>query len=35
MFNTSLTTKHIMDFTIENYVKKDNFTFKMNKFIIP
>ena len=35
MFANSLTTKHIMDYTIESYVEKDNFSFKMNKYIIP
>ena len=35
MFAHSLTTKHIMDYIIENFVEKDNFSFKMNKFIIP
>lgn len=35
MFANSLTTKHIMDFTIENFVDKDHFLFQMNKLIIP
>ena len=35
MFTNGLTTKTIMDFNMENFVNKDNFYFRMDKFIIP